>query len=101
VFWSPGRAGLIAVVDPLVGGIRMATPEEIGALTAGAGGAMSLTYQEPDPVVIRLADGTLKARVPDRLMMNVTARRDAQGHIKFSCDQGAHAPALPSTWEEK
>ena len=101
-------AGLVAIIDPVTGGLAKATPEQLAELSAtskAAGNVSGLAARPSDPEVTRLADGTLTVRLPERLMMNAVAHKDAKGKITIDCDRNdgtASAPApAPSTWEVK
>jgi len=102
------RAGLVAVIDPVTGGIARATPDQLRDLATGMKtGPFTLAARPADPEVVRWADGTLVSTVPDRLTMFAMGHRDARGKISFDCshDPGPPAPApvesTPQTWEEK
>ena len=111
---TPGTAGLVAVIDPETGGVVQATAEQLAQISASASklpGGMSTQGRVPDAEIIALPGGGEMMRVPDRLMMNATATRDANGKISYGCQQGngpiapvpAEAPvaAPQSTWEVK
>ena len=111
---TPGTAGLVAVIDPETGGIVQATAEQLAQISASASklpGGVSTQGRVPDAEIIALPGGGEMMRVPDRLMMNATATRSANGKITYGCQQGngpiapvpAEAPvAVPqSTWEVK
>lgn len=111
---TPGTAGLVAVIDPETGGIVQATQEQLAQISAAASklpGGVSIQGRVPDAEVVALPGGGEMMRVPDRLMLNATATRDADGKIRYGCQQGsgavapihAEAPvaAPQSTWEVK
>jgi hypothetical protein len=107
---TPGTAGMVAVIDPVTGGVVAATKEQLAAFAASPksnGGVTTMAARPADPEIVQLPDGTLMARLPERLMMNAVAHRDANGKITFTCgtDPAATAPvqesAAPSTWEVK
>ena len=104
---TPGTAGLVVVIDPATGRVVSATPEQLRDLAASSKstGSASLAAQPADAEIVRLADGTLIAKVPERYMMNAIARRGPDGKITFDCENhsGSAVPTqtAPSTWEVK
>jgi len=107
---TPGTAGMVAVIDPVTGGVVAATKEQLAAFAASsksAGGVTTMAARPVDPEIVQLPDGTLMARLPERLTMNAVAHRDANGKVTFTCgnDPALTAPApateAPSTWEVK
>lgn len=104
---APHGAGLVAVIDPMTGGVAQATPDQLRDLAAGMKtGSFSLAARPADPEVVRWADGTLVSRVPDRFTMFAMGHRDARGKITFDCSQEPGAPvppveSTPQTWEVK
>jgi len=104
------QAGLVAVLDPLTGGVVQATPEQLREFSATVKTGVSTSAALPDePHVVRLADGTLMCDLPERLMMNAVAHRHANGKITFDClrlpatGAAAATPSQPtsSTWAER
>lgn len=111
---TPGSAGLVAVIDPETGGIVQATAEQLAQISASASklpGGVSTQGRVPDAEIIALPGGGKMMRVPERLMLNATATRSANGKISYGCQQGngpvapvpAETPAAApqSTWEVK
>lgn len=103
-----GTSGLVAVIDPETGRLVQPTPEQIAAFSSTAKSGATITAARPaDPEVVTLPDGTRMCRLPERLMMNAVAHRDANGRITFDCEHlpaaadAAGTPTAPVSREEK
>lgn len=108
-----GNSGLLVIIDPQTRSVVQATAEQIGQISAGTkvAGAAATASRPSDPEVLTLPGGGQTVRIPDRLMMNAVAHRDAHGKISYDCRQGggaiaplpaeSPAPSAPSTWEAK
>lgn len=84
--------GVTVAIDPATGRLRQPTNAEIVALRASVqknvvarGTASSMPRTEADAVktIRKLADGSVIATVPESLMSNVVAVKQADGSIKI------------------
>lgn len=83
--------GVTVAIDPATGRLRQPTNAEIVALRAGVqksvvrgtSGNMPRTEAEAVKTIRKLADGSVMAMVPESLMSNVVAVKQADGSIRI------------------
>jgi hypothetical protein len=95
---SRGSAGLRAYIDPATGQLREPTPEESRALSRPTRAIVSPKELQ----AVRHANGMTSVDLKDAFLMDLVARRNADGSISIDCAPRSRETApLPAPFLEE